>query len=442
MTAGVTSLRVWLLAAMVASAVIGLGGAGIIYGRIQRGHERAADTAKARSEVQAIARQIQAGAGLKRIAALQTLLTSDQVVVRRDGRTVFTGPAHPGQTFELRVQAPITGGVVTLTDFSSPSTGTTPELLLVTAAVIALVIAAAVATATLVTRAVRAPVSRAIAVAEQVSHGEFAARMGASGPDELVKLGRAFDGMASRLERADRDQRRFLADVAHEIATPVNSISGFALALADGTSDGPEQRAEARTMIETETRRLRELLKDLRELTSLDFAEGVRRTRIDTGAFARELTARFAPAAERAGIRLTRRVRAREVATDVRLLEMVVSNLLSNAIRYTPAGGDVTLSIRRQRDRLIFAVTDTGVGIAPEHRDRIFERLYRIDDTRDRATGGSGLGLAIAVRAARSLGGHIELDSTLGQGSEFRFVLPAGDGTGSAARPAGTDGQA
>ena len=95
------------------------------------------------------------------------------------------------------------------------------------------------------TRAVRGPVGRAIDAAERLSHGELSARMGSSGPEELVKLGRAFDGMAARLERADRDQRQFLADVAHEIATPLNTISGFGMALADGTAQGEAQRAEA-----------------------------------------------------------------------------------------------------------------------------------------------------------------------------------------------------
>ena len=125
-------------------------------------------------------------------------------------------------------------------------------------------------------------------------------------------------------------------------------------------------------------------------------------------------------------------VRGTEVVTDVRLLEMIASNLLSNAIRYTPAGARVELRLRQQRDRLTLSVRDTGVGIAPEHQQRIFERLYRVDGTRDRATGGSGLGLAIASRAAHNLGGHIELDSTPGKGSEFRLIVPtrAGDRRG------------
>lgn len=420
---GVASLRVWLLAAMVVSAVIGLGGASVIYGRIERAHERSSDRAKALGEARAVARQVRAGAGPREIAALQSLLASDQLTVVRHGRVIFRG-ARPAGQFELRVRVTFPAGAVTLADYSSASSANTLELLLVTGGVVLLVIAVAALTATLVTREVRGPVDRAIAAAEQVSHGELTARMGTSGPVELAKLGRAFDSMAARLERADRDQRQFLADVAHEIATPVNSISGFALALADGTSQAPAERAEARELIEAETTRLRELLADLRQLTHLDFTEGVRSSHIALEPFARGLITRFATAAAEAGVSLAVRVRAREAVTDVRLLETVLSNLISNAVRYTPRGGRVVFAVRAHRDRIVFAVRDTGVGIAPEHRDRIFERLYRVDATRDRATGGSGLGLAIAARAAQSLGGHLELDSTLGKGSEFRFVLP------------------
>jgi histidine kinase len=421
----VASLRVWLLGAMVVSAAIGLGGAALIYSALEHSREHSEDSARALNEARAIAAQAQSGADRRRLANLQALLDTDRVTVRRGGRVIFQGPARTGERFELQVQAPFRGGMVTLADYERTDTRATLDLILITGAVLLLVILAAVVTATLIARAVRVPVGRAIAAADQVSQGDLGARMGSSGPEELVKLGRAFDGMAARLERADRDQRQFLADVAHEIATPVNSVSGFALALADGTITDDAQRAEARSLIGAETARLRELLEDLRELTRLDFTEGVRVTSVSLVPFARGLAARFTPAAEDAGIELTVKARRGEAATDSRLLETIASNLLSNAIRYTPRGGHVELGVRQHRGGLLLWVRDTGIGIAPEHRERIFERLYRVDAARDRATGGSGLGLAIASRAAHSLGGHIELETTLGEGSEFRLVLPS-----------------
>jgi signal transduction histidine kinase len=425
MLARVTSLRLWLLVAMATSSIVGLGGAFLVESKIDQSSERSADTAKALREARAIAAQVQAGAGVTRLAAVQDVLVNDRLTVQRGGTTVFAGPARPDRGFELQVRVPFTGGVVELADYTGPhSTRTTLDLTLITAGVLVLVIAAAILAATLVTRAVRAPVGRAIDAAERLSHGELSARMGSSGPEELVKLGRAFDGMAARLERADRDQRQFLADVAHEIATPLNTISGFGLALADGAAQGEAQRAEARALIESETARLHDLLSDLRELTRLDLTEGVRLAPVALAPFARDLVARFAAPAANAGLQISLSVRADQVLSDRRLLETVASNLLSNAIRYTPEGGHVEVHVRRHRGRVVLLVRDNGVGIAPEHQQRIFERLYRIDSARNRATGGSGLGLSIAQRAAQSLGGHIELESTPGRGSEFRLVLP------------------
>lgn len=418
------SLRFWLLVAMIGSAVIGLGAAVLLFDHVQTSHEHAADAAKARQEARTIAAQVQGGADQARLAALQQLLSNDQITVYRDGRIFFQGPPRTGREFELNAEARFSRGVVRIADHASPESSTTLDLTLITAGVLALVIAAAIIASTLVTRAVRRPVQRAIDAAERVSHGDFAARMGTSGPEELVKLGSAFDDMAARLEQADRDQRQFLADVAHEIATPVNAVSGFALALADGAADGEQERGEAKSAIEAQTGRLRDLLSDLRELTQLDLAEGVRVSRVSLRPFGERLVASFSAAAKEANVDLHLAADDGEVLTDARLLEMIASNLLTNAIRYTPSGGAVQFELRERSKQLIVRVRDTGVGIAPEHQKRIFERLYRIDSTRDRATGGSGLGLAIVQRAVQSLGGHIELDSSPGQGSEFRVIFP------------------
>ncbi|MEO6857138.1 MAG: HAMP domain-containing sensor histidine kinase [Solirubrobacteraceae bacterium] len=418
---------------MIASAVIGLGAAVLLFNHVQGAHERAADAAKARQEARTIAAQAQAGADTARLSALQELLANDRITVYRARRIVFQGPARTGREFELQVEAPFPGGLVRIADYASAETSTTPELTLITAGVLALVIAAAIIAATLVTRAVRAPVQRAINAAERVSHGDFAARMGSSGPEELVKLGSAFDDMAARLEKADRDQRQFLADVAHEIATPVNAVSGFALALADGAAQGEQELRDAKSVIDAQTGRLRDLLSDLRELTQLDLAEGVRVSPVSLRPFGERLVASFRPAARDSNLDLHLAADDGEVVTDPRLLAMIASNLLSNAIRYTPPGGCVQFELRRRGNELVLRVRDTGVGIAPGHQRRIFERLYRVDSTRDRATGGSGLGLAIVHRAVQTLGGRIELDSTPGHGSEFRVIIPV---DGSLAQPA------
>lgn len=425
-----TSLRYWLLVAMIGSAVVGLVAAVFLFNQVQTTHQHATDAAKARQEARTIALQVESG-DAAHLSASQLLLADDRITVYRGGRIIYRGPARKGRHFELRVAVPFPGGLVKLADYSSPEASTTPELAGITAGVLALVIAAAIVTATLVTRAVRQPVQRAIDAAERVSGGDFSARMGTSGPQELVKLGTAFDDMAARLEQADRDQHQFLADVAHEIATPVNAVSGFGLALADGAAQSEDERREAKAVIEAQAERLRDLLSDLRELTQLDLAEGVRISPVSLRPFGERLLASFHPAARDADVDLHLAAGDGEVLTDPRLLQMIAANLLSNAIRYTPAGGSVQIELLGGSDALMLGVRDTGLGIAPEHRKRIFERLYRVDGTRDRATGGSGLGLAIVQRAVQSLGGHIELDSSPGEGSEFRVTLPAGARTGS-----------
>lgn len=417
------SLRYRLLVAMVVSAAVGLGGAVLLFNDVQTNQQHAADTAKARQEARTIALQVEAG-DAAHLSASQKLLANDRITVYRAGRIIFQGQPRPDRHLEEQVDAPFPGGFVRLTDYSSLESNSTPELTLITAGVLALVIAAAIIVATLVTRTVRAPVERAIGAAERVSEGDFSARMGAAGPEELVKLGSAFDDMAGRLEQADRDQRRFLADVAHEIATPVNAVTGFALALADGAAQDEQERREAKSVIEAQAGRLRDLLSDLRRLTQLDLAEAVRVSPISLRPFGERLIASFRQAARDANVDLSLVVDDGEVLADARLFEMIASNLVSNAIRYTPSGGWVHVELSRRSNELVLRVIDNGIGIPPEHQKRIFERLYRVDSTRARATGGSGLGLAIVLRAVQTLNGHIELSSTPGQGSEFRVVLP------------------
>ena len=419
---------------MIASAAIGLVAAVVLFNRVQTANERAADATKAREEARAIAAEVEAGAGQYRLTGLQELLPQRPNHGRARRADDLPGSATHWAGVRTASRGSVPGSVVArLADYSSPGPGTTLDLTLITAGVLALVIAAAIIAATLVTRAVRAPVQRAIDAAERLSHGDSSARMGTSGPEELVKLGRAFDDMAARLEQADHDQRQFLADVAHEIATPVSAVTGFAPRARRRHPEAERDRREAKSVIEAQAGRLRDLLSDLRELTQLDLAEGVRVSPVSLRAFGERLVASFRPAAREANVDLHHAADDREVLTDARLLEMIASNLLSNALRYTASGGSVQFELLRRGKELVLRVRDTGVGIPPEHQKRIFERLYRVDSTRDRATGGSGLGLAIVHRAVQTLGGHVELDSTPGQGSEFRVILPA---EGAAAQPA------
>jgi signal transduction histidine kinase len=279
--------------------------------------------------------------------------------------------------------------------------------------------------ATLLVRTVRRPVTEAITTADRLASGDFAARLSVSGPAEFAHLSRAFNSMAAQLQRADTEQKRFLADLAHEIATPLSAVSGFALALADHSARTAAERAEAARIVVRESERLNQLLDDVRHLHRLELAESVRQERVDIEQLCTETARRFHLAAQDAGVTLLVCAEPVSVVADPRLIDTVVNNFVSNAIRYTPAGGRVQIRAQRHRSGAVIAVRDTGIGIGTRHLEKIFDRLYRVDQARDRATGGSGLGLAIARRAGQSLGGRIEVDSKPGTGSEFRLVLPA-----------------
>lgn len=420
------SLRLRLIAAMILTAAAGLTGAYFAISAIEHAEERAIVRQAANEAATAVAAQARAGARRARFRTDQAVLGNDQLLVFRGGRKVFAGPPSGGD-LTATVTRPFPGGRVVVVAHANETQPVPIDLTLVLGLVVALVILAAAVTATLIARAVREPIERTVAAADRVAAGDFGARMGTDGPPEFARLGRAFDGMAARLEATDRQQREFLADIAHEISTPVNAVAGFAHALTDGTASDEREREEAARTIAAESERLEALVADLRRLTQLDAAEAVRVEPVDVGKICRELGQRFEPAARAAGLHLEVETPSLLTHSNRRLLEAVIVNLLTNAIRYTPAGGRVELRGHRSVGGFAVVVSDTGIGIASEHRDRIFDRLYRVDEARDRVRGGSGLGLAIAQRAAQELGGRIRVDSKVGKGSVFTLVLPSGD---------------
>jgi signal transduction histidine kinase len=262
--------------------------------------------------------------------------------------------------------------------------------------------------------------------AEAVAEGDLRARAPVS-EDELGRLAAAFNRMAERLEAAEGRQRAFLADVAHELRTPVTAIEGFAGALADGTAARPEDQAEAAEFIRDEAARLRELIRDLQELTWLDLDPPLRRERVDLAELGRTALGRQAAAAHEAEVALAGPEGHAEAMTDPAHVGTILANLLSNAIRHTPAGGRVTVEVGQEGPSAWVAVSDTGVGIAPEHLPYLFERLYRVGSARDRdGRGGSGLGLSIVKRLATLLGGTVAVRSVPGDGSTFTLTLPRG----------------
>ena len=211
-----------------------------------------------------------------------------------------------------------------------------------------------------------------------------------------------------------------MADLAHEIATPVQALSGFSQAVIDGVIS----REFAESAIISQTSRLSELLDNLTQLRSLDFPLDGDFKDVDLDELCQTLYSEFGPIADEAGVRFFFRRGHVVLRSDKTLVESVLRNFLTNAFRYTPSGERVAIQSKIVHDRVLITVSDTGPGIAPEHHQRIFDRFYRTAESRDRVTGASGLGLTIARSADRTLGGYIELDSDLDEGSTFRLVLP------------------
>lgn len=257
--------------------------------------------------------------------------------------------------------------------------------------------------------------------ADRVAAGDYSVRLEERGPREMRRLVRSFNAMTERLQASEEQRRSLLADVAHELRTPLSVIQGNIEGILDGIY--PPERGNLDSVLE-ETRVMTRLLDDLRTLSTAEAgALRLHRESIDPGELVADSIAAFQPRADSAGVTINRRVAAELPPIDgdpVRLGE-VLSNLLLNALNHTPAGGSVVVSAERAGDgRIAFEVHDTGSGIAAETLPHIFDRFVKAPDSQ-----GAGLGLAIAKSLVESHGGEITAHSEPGAGTRIRFTLPA-----------------
>jgi signal transduction histidine kinase len=281
-------------------------------------------------------------------------------------------------------------------------------------------LAAAAVSWVMSTRVVR-PVRSLADAAREVSQGNYEQRVTVTGADELTVLARSFNEMAASLASTEERRRRLLSDVAHELRTPLATIDAYLEGLADGVVEpGPETWQ----LLRVEAGRLARLTEDVAKVSraeerQLDLRPQTvhPRSLVETAANAQ------APAFAAKGIRLqvVSDDDAPDVDVDVVRLGEVISNLLDNALRHTPAGGTVTLAARRDADDLLLTVTDTGDGLAPGELERVFERFYRADRARSRDRGGSGIGLTIARALVEAHGGRLWAESP-GSGLGTRFI--------------------
>jgi heavy metal sensor kinase len=242
--------------------------------------------------------------------------------------------------------------------------------------------------------------------------------------DELASLARTLNAMLDRLDRGVEEKRRFVADASHELRTPLSVMRAEIEVSLRSDQLGEEARAVLNSA-EEEVERMSRMVENLLTLARLD--EGqllVPQGPLDLGELAADVTAELRPLAEENGIALSCDGARAETTGDHDRLRQVVANLVDNAIKYTGRGGEVRVQSWSRGTEAGVTVSDTGPGIAPEFRQRVFDRFYRQDPARNRTAGGAGLGLAICREVVEAHGGRIWVESEVGRGSAFSLALP------------------
>jgi two-component system phosphate regulon sensor histidine kinase PhoR len=232
----------------------------------------------------------------------------------------------------------------------------------------------------------------------------------------------------TELRRLERVRRDFVANVSHEFKTPLTAIQGFAETLLSGALDDKANRNRFVEIIREHARRLARLTDDLLKLSRIEAGRlelEIRPIRVETLVNSCVETARLHAKTRGLEIHMDLQENAPAVRGDGAQLGEVLQNLLDNALQYTPSGGQIEVKARANGHDVIFTVSDTGIGIPESDLERIFERFYRVDAARSREAGGTGLGLAIARHIVEAHGGRIWVESAVGQGSRFHFIIPS-----------------
>lgn len=278
----------------------------------------------------------------------------------------------------------------------------------------------------LVSRRIVHPIRQMQQASLHLAAGHFDQHVPVLTDDELGDLARSFNHMAEELAQVETRRRRLIGDVAHELRTPLTAIQGYMEGLMDGVLPAePETFAQ----IHGETQRLSRLIDDLQELSRIEagaYSLNIQPVKLDEAV--RTVFKRLGNQFEERSLTLQAQLGSRElvVLADSDRLVQILTNLLGNALHYTPAGGTVTVRAHQSGGQVEICVEDTGIGIPAEALPHIFERFYRVDTSRSRRRGGSGIGLTIVKHLVESQQGRIWAESPgEGQGSRFCFRLPA-----------------
>jgi signal transduction histidine kinase len=274
-------------------------------------------------------------------------------------------------------------------------------------------------------RGMTQPLRDMAAAARRMETGDYTTRVYTTSRDEVGQLATAFNRMSQELENLETSRRDLVANVSHELKTPITAIRAHLENLLDGVEEPDPATLE---VMLAQVERLGRLVDQLLDLSRLESGEvPLRIEELPLHPLVDDLISEIEVAMPGRGVDVHNDVPSDlpTLPADRERLHQVLFNLIDNAVRFTPAGGSVTVSARRRNGSVEVAVSDTGAGISPEHLPRLFERFYRADPARARGDGGTGIGLAIARSVVEAHGGQIHAKSEPGRGSVFTFDLPA-----------------
>jgi signal transduction histidine kinase len=300
------------------------------------------------------------------------------------------------------------------------------SLILAGAGVVALLVASLAGF--LLARSLTRPLVRLTEASQAVARGDYAHRVAPEGGYELTRLAETFNQMTYNVDKSQRIQRQLIANVSHELKTPLTSIQGFSQAMLDGILRRPEDFVRPAEIISQETARMIRLVNGLLELSRLESGQAaLQLTELDLARVLQNCADSFVPQAHFNEVKLLTDFKSPlPLKGDPDRLNQVFSNLVHNALKFTPAGGIIRLSAYRTGSSVVVTVTDTGAGIPAADLPNIFERFYQADKSRrrDQAEEGTGLGLAISREIIQAHGGKIEATSELNKGTQFVVTLP------------------
>ncbi|MFZ0545095.1 MAG: HAMP domain-containing sensor histidine kinase [Candidatus Promineifilaceae bacterium] len=283
--------------------------------------------------------------------------------------------------------------------------------------------------AVLISRSVARPLQTVASAAESIAQGDYDQQIPVQGPDEVRRVASSFNTMSAEVAASREAQRDFVANVSHDLKTPLTSVTGWSQALMDGTADKTEQRERAVRIIHDEAGRMSRMVEQLLDLAKIESGQlQLNREPVNLAQLIREVQRNLILRAEEKEVHLTMEIApVSAVSGDRDRLVQILTNLVDNAIDHTPPAGQVTIGLKPYDEQMVeLVVQDTGPGISPEDLSRIFERFYQVDKSRRRTSErqGVGLGLAIVKELVEAHDGRITVQSDMGQGSSFVVRLP------------------